>query len=139
MLLCFVSSRRRHTRYWRDWSSDVCSSDLLTFYAAYITGLKLMVATGYIAVALAIFWRKSADWMALFVAFMLVIFGTATAPETMPFLAAAHPKWQLPVAFMNFFGVAFIGLFLYLFPSGRFVPRWTRWIAVAWVVWEALA
>src|SRR5258707_1864325 len=28
-LLCFFfSSRRRHTRYWRDWSSDVCSSDL---------------------------------------------------------------------------------------------------------------
>src|SRR5215217_9341081 len=26
---CF-SSRRRHTRYWRDWSSDVCSSDLGT-------------------------------------------------------------------------------------------------------------
>src|SRR3712207_9411436 len=26
---CFIfSSRRRHTRYWRDWSSDVCSSDL---------------------------------------------------------------------------------------------------------------
>src|SRR5258707_11987202 len=25
----FFSSRRRHTRYWRDWSSDVCSSDLL--------------------------------------------------------------------------------------------------------------
>src|SRR3712207_7979072 len=26
-MFCF-SSRRRHTRYWRDWSSDVCSSDL---------------------------------------------------------------------------------------------------------------
>src|SRR5258707_40343 len=26
----FFSSRRRHTRYWRDWSSDVCSSDLWT-------------------------------------------------------------------------------------------------------------
>src|SRR6476620_7991622 len=25
----FFSSRRRHTRYWRDWSSDVCSSDLI--------------------------------------------------------------------------------------------------------------
>src|SRR5947209_12312849 len=24
----FFSCRRRHTRYWRDWSSDVCSSDL---------------------------------------------------------------------------------------------------------------
>src|SRR3712207_8354100 len=32
---CFVfffSSRRRHTRYWRDWSSDVCSSDLESLF-----------------------------------------------------------------------------------------------------------
>src|SRR5258707_13213399 len=29
----FFSSRRRHTRYWRDWSSDVCSSDLETLKA----------------------------------------------------------------------------------------------------------
>src|SRR3712207_7824811 len=28
MYFFFFSSRRRHTRYWRDWSSDVCSSDL---------------------------------------------------------------------------------------------------------------
>src|SRR3712207_4556578 len=28
----FFSSRRRHTRYWRDWSSDVCSSDLEAKY-----------------------------------------------------------------------------------------------------------
>src|SRR3712207_9035968 len=29
MLDFFFSSRRRHTIYWRDWSSDVCSSDLV--------------------------------------------------------------------------------------------------------------
>src|SRR5476651_2817922 len=28
MMIYFFSSRRRHTIYWRDWSSDVCSSDL---------------------------------------------------------------------------------------------------------------
>src|SRR5215203_6595348 len=28
VLFFFFSSIRRHTRYWRDWSSDVCSSDL---------------------------------------------------------------------------------------------------------------
>src|SRR3712207_8918181 len=28
IVVFFFSSRRRHTRYWRDWSSDVCSSDL---------------------------------------------------------------------------------------------------------------
>src|SRR5690606_7551975 len=31
LLLFFFSSRRRHTRFSRDWSSDVCSSDLLIF------------------------------------------------------------------------------------------------------------
>src|SRR3712207_3868588 len=30
--IIFFSSRRRHTRYWRDWSSDVCSSDLNGFH-----------------------------------------------------------------------------------------------------------
>src|SRR3712207_8245214 len=29
LIFFFFSSRRRHTRYWRDWSSDVCSSDLI--------------------------------------------------------------------------------------------------------------
>src|SRR5690606_39728384 len=28
LILFFFSSRRRHTRFSRDWSSDVCSSDL---------------------------------------------------------------------------------------------------------------
>src|SRR5438445_8367623 len=32
----FFSSRRRHTRYWRDWSSDVCSSDLICARTAVI-------------------------------------------------------------------------------------------------------
>ena len=30
MCCFFFSSRRRHTRYIGDWSSDVCSSDLIT-------------------------------------------------------------------------------------------------------------
>src|SRR3712207_7613369 len=34
MIFLFFSSRRRHTRYWRDWSSDVCSSDLKVVTAA---------------------------------------------------------------------------------------------------------
>src|SRR6476620_11411680 len=34
MFFFFFSSRRRHTRYWRDWSSDVCSSDLIADGAA---------------------------------------------------------------------------------------------------------
>src|ERR1035437_1362286 len=33
--MCVCSSRRRHTRYWRDWSSDVCSSDLMTLASSW--------------------------------------------------------------------------------------------------------
>src|SRR5256884_6952714 len=34
VLVFFFSSRRRHTRCSRDWSSDVCSSDLVLFGAS---------------------------------------------------------------------------------------------------------
>src|SRR5690625_7776353 len=36
----FFSSRRRHTRWPRDWSSDVCSSDLIDI--AYRLGIPTM-------------------------------------------------------------------------------------------------
>src|SRR3712207_7800612 len=43
----FFSSRRRHTRYWRDWSSDVCSSDLGDLLA--VTGELGASAAGLLA------------------------------------------------------------------------------------------
>src|SRR2546422_1333003 len=39
----FFSSRRRHTRCSRDWSSDVCSSDLI---AAQESGMRPLVEDG---------------------------------------------------------------------------------------------
>src|SRR2546422_2055756 len=40
MFVFFFSSRRRHTRCSRDWSSDVCSSDLVGVALQYFTGSK---------------------------------------------------------------------------------------------------
>src|SRR5690606_32857023 len=37
IIFFFFSSRRRHTRFSRDWSSDVCSSDLLRREGVYAT------------------------------------------------------------------------------------------------------
>src|SRR3712207_8263669 len=46
ILLCFFfSSRRRHTRYWRDWSSDVCSSDL-TLAMQFVFGTEAWTRNG---------------------------------------------------------------------------------------------
>src|SRR5690625_6360592 len=41
----FFSSRRRHTRWPRDWSSDVCSSDLIIWIYFSIAGLFAIIAT----------------------------------------------------------------------------------------------
>src|SRR5438128_8505880 len=38
MFFFFFSSRRRHTRCYRDWSSDVCSSDLAALLASLLPG-----------------------------------------------------------------------------------------------------
>src|SRR5918993_2405715 len=45
--LCFFffSSRRRHTRYWRDWSSDVCSSDLADAANLSVSGGRFITET----------------------------------------------------------------------------------------------
>jgi peptidoglycan/LPS O-acetylase OafA/YrhL len=60
----------------------------------------------------------------------LLTFGTATFTLTMASPAAQHPARQIPVAFLHFLGAASFGLFLCLFPGGRFVPRWTGWVAL---------
>src|SRR6266542_6063185 len=40
-IVFFFSSRRRHTRCYRDWSSDVCSSDLVPVLLFNYVGFEL--------------------------------------------------------------------------------------------------
>src|SRR5690606_40281541 len=43
-LVFFFSSRRRHTRFSRDWSSDVCSSDLTDIFGMPVPQVDQMPA-----------------------------------------------------------------------------------------------
>src|SRR6266508_5146648 len=56
MVFFFFSSRRRHTRWPRDWSSDVCSSDLLgrDLLARLMAGARVSLFIGFTAPLLAI-------------------------------------------------------------------------------------
>src|SRR5690349_23998757 len=47
----FFSSRRRHTRSLRDWSSDVCSSDLMA------TGRRVLSFAAFAVGALLLAWQ----------------------------------------------------------------------------------
>src|SRR5690606_40118514 len=56
-LSSFLSSRRRHTSFSRDWSSDVCSSDLLeqqNLYDQFVEALHNALKT---PIALAMLWK----------------------------------------------------------------------------------
>jgi hypothetical protein len=79
-----------------------------------------------------IYWRRSEDPMALLVSVFLVAFGTVTFDTTAAdSLVSLQPVWWLPVRSVQILGEVGIVLFFFLFPNGRFAPRWTRWLAVA--------
>src|SRR5262245_23194551 len=51
------------------------------FYATYFISLFSLVAFSYTAIAVLVFWRQSADPMALFGSLSLLLFGTAVAND----------------------------------------------------------
>jgi hypothetical protein len=109
----------------------------LDSFAAYTVAMDILFAAVCTVVALLIFWRRSGDRMGLLVSLALLTFGTATFVFTMQALAVRHPAWEIPTSLLHFLGAASFGLFLYLFPDGRFVPRWTRWVALVWIAWQS--
>src|SRR5207253_3617377 len=76
------SSRRRHTRWPRDWSSDVCSSDLIKERDAIV--LDPMLATGNSAVAAVERLKEAKPRSIRFVCLV-------SCPEGIATFQAAHP------------------------------------------------
>jgi len=98
----------------------------IDFYAAYVLALDLVVALGFCAVGAVIFWRRSQERGALFVSFALIVFGL-TWPDTFD-TARFHPVWGGLAGFLTQLGLASLFVYFFIFPDGRFVPRWTRWV-----------
>jgi hypothetical protein len=104
-------------------------------YSAYLAILNLVVVLVHMLIAAIIFVRQPGDWMALFVAFTLVANG-ATVPlsQMEPPPGLAPGLWYFLDYLLIYIGIVSSVTVLYLFPTGRFVPRWTRWFAIAWAL-----
>ena len=111
------------------------------FYAVFDAVINAVFVVGWIAVGALIFWRRSNDRMALLVAFFLVTFGPMTFGPipALEVLTAEYPALWSPVRGVQFLGDVCLALFFFLFPNGQFVPRWTRWLALASIVLAAPA
>ena len=94
----------------------------LPVYAIYSVALNLAVAAGFLAAGALILWKAQGDWFRWLAAFVLVFFPLGTL-QTLIQVAGYDYTW---VMLGSILWPAFL-LFLYLFPNGRAVPRWTRW------------
>ncbi len=100
--------------------------------------LSIPEALVYFAVASVIFWRKPDDWMALFVALMLVLLAPiSTLPDEILNLLASVPVLQVLLDVSIYLAFASFLLFWFLFPNGRFWPRWTAWLVIGYLLWLA--
>jgi len=107
----------------------------LNFYLTYFYTVLAIFGLGFLIIGAVIFWLKSHDFMAFYTSLALVTFAIGFNTST---LVAFLPEWWLPIQMIAFFGSVFFGTFFYLFPNGRFVPRWTRWLVVGWVFYSVI-
>ncbi|HEV2459639.1 MAG TPA: hypothetical protein VGS80_14880, partial [Ktedonobacterales bacterium] len=102
-------------------------------FAGFVIAVRLLVLLGYGAVGAVLFWRASADRVALLVTLTLNL---SPAGIYVPPGDSVPSGLVLPAEGLIFVGFVCIGLFFCIFPSGRFVPRWTPWLVLAWTAFR---
>jgi hypothetical protein len=106
-------------------------------YALFYVVVEKIFQLVWFAVGAIIFFRRSEDRMALLVSLFLVTFGPVLVIPTAAYtLISSQPAWWLPVRGVEIVGEVCSALFFFLFPGGRFAPRWTRWLAVAFIAFD---
>ena len=111
----------------------------LRLVALYITVVWLVVMPlGFIAIAAAIAWKRSADWLALLVSFALLVMG-AYLLSGVNEVVASRPGWSLINRLLVLSGTSAFFTLLHVFPDGRFAPRRSYALVVAGTLWLLIA
>lgn len=104
------------------------------FYAIWLDGFALLMLAAFIILGLFIFVRRSDNVLSLLIAQTVIILGI-TYNTSINSLVALDQKWWFPAAIIQAIGQVLSLLVMFVLPDGKFVPRWSRWIILAAVVW----
>lgn len=99
--------------------------------AAYVGTVETACAVVFFGVALALVRRGAGRVAALLAATTFVGFGPLGATGGM--LGTLAPEWKVPAHLLEGIARTALVTLAFVFPDGRFVPGWTRWLAFAWV------
>ncbi len=104
------------------------------FYAVYQVVWSVFGSVAHSLLALLLFWRRSDEWAAIFVSLALVLLGTFALSYSTQVVPKVYPALSLPVDLYMILAILSFAILLYVFPDGRFVPRWTRGLTLIAVV-----
>jgi len=100
----------------------------LSFYSAYVGTLEVFFVLAFVVIAFLILWKKSDTRIGLLTALFLTTFGVMNNAATA--LTNTFPVLFVPVGLLELISWACLGVFLFVFPDGRFSPRWTPIVAL---------
>jgi hypothetical protein len=102
----------------------------ISAYVLYVLAWVHAPTVVYVAVSGIIIWRRAHDRVAFTMAILLLIIGAA-----MPYFSGItefRAGWLTLVHFAQAAGFYGLLLISYVFPTGRFVPRWIGPVAILW-------
>ena len=103
-----------------------------------VASLQIVVGIGaallFILAASLIVWRKRKSTFATFVALTLLLRAPGFVTD-LATLGGRMPAWAGPTITVRCLDAVAALLFLFVFPSGRFVPRRVAWVWALWVAW----
>jgi len=114
-----------------DWMGAPVGAPAGLIFTLDLLGVLASMTAALVCLTLAVvlFWRRSNDWMVVFVSCYLLLYGTIMAGP-LEWAEGFYPTWPalavdvVQPLFLTTPTVALIALF----PDGRLIPRWTRWL-----------
>ncbi|HUM70976.1 MAG TPA: hypothetical protein PLK31_19260, partial [Chloroflexota bacterium] len=103
-------------------------------YAAYVVILDTAVLLTHLLLAALIVRRRPDDGMALLTAVTLTANSAVIPIASFARVLSHEPLFQAASYLVLYLGLVSSVWMLYLFPDGRFVPRWTKVTAVIWAL-----